>query len=290
MNDNILAQAAAFPPQHQNKQPGVETEMNPQPISLDPNYQACGKLRGKIALITGGDSGIGRAVACAYALEGADVAIVYLNEHQDAEKTKKLIEKTGQKCLSISGDVGEEDFCQKAVAQVIKEFGTLDILVNNAAEQHAQEDFQKITSKQMERTFRTNFFSYFYFCQAAVPYLKSGSVIINTASITAYMGDEKLIDYAATKGAIVSFTRSLSLALIKQGIRVNGVAPGPIWTPLIPASFSADDVAKFGQNTPMKRAGQPAEVAPCYVFLASQDSAFMSGQILHVNGGRIVNG
>jgi NAD(P)-dependent dehydrogenase (short-subunit alcohol dehydrogenase family) len=280
----------SFPPQHQDQQPGVESQMNPRPISISDNYRSSSKLENKVALISGGDSGIGRAVALAFAREGANVAISYLNEHADASETKKLVEETGKRCLIIAGDIGNETFCQQVVAETVKEFGQLDILVNNAAEQHVQTSLQNISALQLERTFRTNIFSYFYLSKAALPHLKYGSAIINTASVTAYEGNEQLIDYSATKGAIVSFTRSLSQSLIGQGIRVNGVAPGPIWTPLIPASFNDQHVAQFGQNTPMKRAGQPAEVAPSYVFLASADSSYMSGQILHVNGGTIVNG
>jgi NAD(P)-dependent dehydrogenase (short-subunit alcohol dehydrogenase family) len=264
--------------------------MNPRPISISDNYRSSSKLENKVALISGGDSGIGRAVALAFAKEGANVVISYLNEHADAGETKNLVEETGKRCLIIAGDIGNETFCQQVVAETVKEFGQLDILVNNAAEQHVQTSLQNISALQLERTFRTNIFSYFYLSKAALPHLKYGSAIINTASVTAYEGNEQLIDYSATKGAIVSFTRSLSQSLIGQGIRVNGVAPGPIWTPLIPASFNDQHVAQFGQNTPMKRAGQPAEVAPCYVFLASADSSYMSGQILHVNGGTIVNG
>lgn len=290
MNQNLLTQAAGFPPQHQNQQPGIESQMNPLPISINDNYRPSGKLASKVALISGGDSGIGRAIALAFAQEGANIAIVYLNEHNDAAETKQRIEQAGKRCLTIAGDVGNEQFCQQAVNQTVKEFGQLDILVNNAAEQHVQTSLQNISSAQLEKTFRTNIFSYFYFSKAALPHLKSGSAIINTASVTAYAGNEQLIDYSATKGAIVAFTRSLSLSVVKQGIRVNGVAPGPIWTPLIPASFPDSDIVKFGQDTPMGRAGQPLEAAPCYVFLASQDAAYISGQILHVNGGIIVNG
>ena len=290
MNQQLLTQGLGFPPQHQNKQPGIESQMNPCPISIDEHYLSSGKLKNKVALITGGDSGIGRAVALAFAREGAHVVISYLNEHDDAAATKRDVEKFGQKCITIAGDVGDEQLCQQLVAQTIKEFGQLDILVNNAAEQHVQSSIENISATQLERTFRTNIFSYFYCSKAAVPHLKNGSTIINTTSVTAYAGNEQLIDYSATKGAIVAFTRSLSLSLIKQGIRVNGVAPGPIWTPLIVASFCDQHVAQFGQNTPLRRAGQPAEVAPCYVFLASNDSVYMSGQILHVNGGTIING
>lgn len=289
MHEQPLTQGLGFPPQQQNQQPGIESQMNPLPISIQDNYLPSGKLKNKVALISGGDSGIGRAVALAFAQEGAKVVITYLNEHDDAAVTKANIKEFGTSCITIAGDIGYEPFCQEVVMQTIKEFGQLDILVNNAAEQHVQTSIQNISTEQLEKTFRTNIFSYFYLSKAALPYLKSGSAIINTTSITAYAGNEQLIDYSATKGAIVSFTRSLSLALIKEGIRVNGVAPGPIWTPLIPASFVPEHVAIFGQDTPMKRAGQPAEVAPCYVFLASQDSAYMSGQVLHVNGGTIIN-
>lgn len=278
----------SFPPQHQDRQPGIESLMNPLPQSIKESYSAAGKLRDKVSIITGGDSGIGRAVAIAYAKEGADVVIVYLNEHGDAEETKRQAEQAGCRCLLIAGNIGQEDFCQEIVKKTIETFGKLDIVVNNAAEQHPQDSLAKISSEQLERTFRTNIFSMFYLTKAALPYLKNGSSIINTASITAYKGNAQLLDYSATKGAIVTFTRSLSESLIGQGIRVNGVAPGPIWTPLIPSTFDSHQVAMFGTDTPMKRAGQPAELAPSYVFLASDDSSYMSGQILHVNGGEII--
>ncbi len=279
-----------FPPQHQNHQPGVESEMNPRPISVDPNYKSAGKLSGKTAIITGGDSGIGKSVAVYFAKEGADVVISYLEEHEDAEETKQLIEAEGRKCLLIAGDIGDEDFCKTIVNQTIEQFGKVDILVNNAAEQHPQKSLLNITSAQLEKTFRTNIFSYFHMAKMVLPHLKKGASIINTASITAYKGHDQLLDYSATKGAIVTFTRSLAESLSKQGIRVNGVAPGPIWTPLIPSTFTEDHVATFGSDTPMGRAGQPHELAPSYVFLASDDSSYISGQIIHVNGGTIVNG
>ncbi len=278
-----------FPAQHQDKQPGLESFMNPVPVFENPNYKPSGKLQGKVALISGGDSGIGRAVAVLYAKEGADIAILYLDEHEDAQFTKDRIEQLGRRCLPISGDIGEELFCRQAVQQMSDMFGRLDILVNNAGEQHPQNAILDITSEQLERTFRTNIFAMFYLTKAALPHLKTGAAIINTASITAYEGEVRLIDYSASKGAVVSFTRSLSESLSKQGIRVNGVAPGPIWTPLIPASFRAEEVATFGSTTPMQRAGQPVELAPVYLYLASEDSFYMSGQILHVNGGTIVN-
>ncbi|NLT95392.1 MAG: SDR family oxidoreductase [Clostridia bacterium] len=278
------------PPQHQDKQPGLETLMNPRPVSEDPAYKGSGKLSNKVALITGGDSGIGKAVAIYFAKEGADIAVIYLNENEDALETKKQVEEEGRRCLLLAGDVGDESFCKQAVEETVNTLGRLDILVNNAAEQHVQKNFEDISSQQMERTFRTNIFSCFYITKAALKFLKQGSAVINTASVTAYKGNPLLIDYSATKGAIVAFTRSLSQALVQRGIRVNAVAPGPVWTPLIPASFSADQVATFGSNTPMQRPGQPEEIAPCYVFLASDDSSFMTGQVLHPNGGEIVNG
>lgn len=281
----------SFPPQKQDRQPGIEKNMNPRPIFEDPDYGISpGKLKDKVAVITGGDSGIGRAVALAFAKEGADIAIIYLNENEDAEETKAHIDKTGRKCMLIAGDVGDENFCIDAVNRVIAELGKIDILVNNAAEQHVQTKLEDITKEQLERTFKTNVFSAFYMTKAALPHLKAGSSIINTTSITAYKGSQDLIDYSATKGALTTFTRSLSTNLASRNIRVNAVAPGPIWTPLIPASFKEQDTAKFGSNTPMARAGQPVELAAAYVFLASNDASFITGQTIHVNGGIIVNG
>ncbi|MCA0756614.1 glucose 1-dehydrogenase [Paenibacillus sp. N4] len=278
------------PPQHQNRQPGIESEMHPLPVYESDTYKAAGKLKGKTAIITGGDSGIGRAVAVAYAKEGADVAVVYLNEHEDAKATKAAVEKAGVRCLLIAGDVGDEAFCKSVVDQTVKEFGKLDILVNNAAEQHVQKKLEDITSEQLIKTFTTNVFSMFYLTIVALPHLKASGAIINTASITAYRGNPQLIDYSATKGAIVSFTRALAVNVAGQGIRVNGVAPGPIWTPLIPSTFPEQDVAAFGSDTPMKRPGQPHELAAAYVYLASEDSSYMTGQFLHINGGEVVNG
>ncbi len=277
------------PAQEQPRQPGIEREMKPRPISEDFDYQGSNKLKDKVAIITGGDSGIGRAVAILFAKEGADVVITYLNEHQDATETKKRVEQLKRRCLLISGDIGNKAFCDEVVHQTIKRFHRLDILVNNAAEQHPAE-IGKISEEQLEKTFRTNIFSHFFLTQAAVPHLQSGSSIINTTSVTAYRGSDHLIDYAATKGAIVAFTRSLSSALADKKIRVNGVAPGPVWTPLIPASFPSEKVETFGSDVPMKRAGEPEEIAPTYVFLASDDSSYMTGQVLHPNGGEIING
>ncbi|ASA20318.1 SDR family oxidoreductase [Paenibacillus donghaensis] len=289
MSDSTQTQQT-MPPQVQNRQPGIESEMKPRPKYEPTNYKAAGKLLGKAALITGGDSGIGRSVAVLFAKEGADVVISYLNEHSDAEETKRQVEQEGRKCVLIPGDIGVEAFCQDLINQTIKELGKLDILINNAAEQHPQDKIEDITAEQLERTFRTNIFSMFYLTKAAMPHLREGSNIINTTSITAYRGNPQLLDYASTKGAILSFTRSLSTNLAEQGIRVNAVAPGPIWTPLIPSTFDAKKVSEFGGTQPMKRPGQPEELAPAYVYLASDDSSYVTGQVIHVNGGEIING
>jgi NAD(P)-dependent dehydrogenase (short-subunit alcohol dehydrogenase family) len=278
------------PPQQQDRQPGREHKMKPRPKAADEKHRGSGKLQGKVAIITGGDSGIGRAVAIAFAKEGADVAVIYLEEHRDAQQTEHMVEQHGRKCLLIDGDVGNEKFCQKAVEETVDEFGKIDILVNNAAEQHRQDSIEKITEKQLERTFRTNIFSFFFMTKAAMKHLKKGSAIINTTSVTAYKGSPELLDYSSTKGAIVAFTRSLSQALAEKNIRVNAVAPGPIWTPLIPSTFPAKDVATFGSDVPLGRTGQPEEVAPSFVFLASDDASYMTGQVLHPNGGTIING
>ena len=282
------AKKTSQPPQVQDHQPGVESEMRPRP-DYRPKYPGVGKLKDKVAVITGGDSGIGRAVAVAMAREGALIAILYLEETADAKETARLVEGEGSRALLFKGDVGDEMFCWESVERVHEEFSRIDILVNNAAEQHEVDDPAQLSSEQLERTFRTNVFSYFHMTRACLQYMQSGASIINTTSITAYQGHKTLIDYAATKGAIVAMTRSLSQALVDKGIRVNGVAPGPIWTPLIPASFKAEKVARHGESVPMERAGQPNEVAPCYVFLASDDASYISGQVLHPNGGKIVN-
>jgi len=278
------------PPQHQRQQPGLESKMRPLPQAEKFTYSGSGKLKNKVALITGGDSGIGRATAIAFAKEGADLVIVYLNEHADARETQRQVEQENRRCLILAGDIGDEKFCKQVVKRAVKEFRRIDVLVNNAAVQYPQDDIRKITARQLEKTFRTNIFSFFFMTKAVLPHLKKGSAIINTTSVTAYRGSEHLLDYSSTKGAIVAFTRSLALNLAPKKIRVNGVAPGPIWTPLIPATFDPKHVAKFGSDVPLKRAGQPAEVAPCFVFLASDDASYMSGQVLHPNGGEVING
>jgi NAD(P)-dependent dehydrogenase (short-subunit alcohol dehydrogenase family) len=280
----------SVPAQHQKEQPGKEEVMHPQPEFIRPGYKGSGKMLNKVAIVTGGDSGIGRAVAVHYAHEGAHVAIAYLKEHGDAKKTKLLVEATGVNCLLMAGDIGDPLFSKRFVARVVKEFGKIDVLVNNAAEQHVEEDFEKISVRQIEKAFRTNIFSMFYLTQQALPHMDKGSAIVNCLSVTAYRGSHHLIDYASTKGAILAFTRSLSANLVEKEIRVNGVAPGPIWTPFIPSALPADKVKEFGKHQPMKRPGQPSEVAPSFVFLACEDSSYMTGQVLHPNGGEIVGG
>lgn len=280
------------PKQSQRRQPGRQHKMDPQPEIVPKGYRGSGKLEGKVALVTGGDSGIGQSAAVLFAHEGANVAIVYLEEQQDAEQTKQLVEQAGGECLLIKGDIGKRAFCERAVERTVNKFNRLDILVNNAAEQHPQKDIDDIDEKQLVATFRTNVFSMFFMTQAALPHLKKqdGSTIINTTSVTAYRGSPGLLDYSASKGAIVSYTRSLSQKLVTDGIRVNAVAPGPIWTPLIPATFDAEKVSKFGHDAPMGRAGQPAECGTCFVFLASNDSSYITGQVLHPNGGEVIGG
>jgi NAD(P)-dependent dehydrogenase (short-subunit alcohol dehydrogenase family) len=273
-----------------DEQPGHESELKPKP-DWEPRYSGSDRLKGKVALITGADSGIGRAVAALYAREGADVAILYLCEHDDAEKTRQIVEKEGRRAITIAGDLGDKSFCERAVAQTVEQLGRLDILVNNAGEQHWEKDIRDISEEQLKRTFQTNIFSMFYLTQAARPHLKKGSAIVNCTSVTMYKGSELLLDYSATKGAITAFTRSLSQALVEDGIRVNAVAPGPIWTPLNPfGGQPKEKIPEFGKDTPMGRAGQPNEVAPSFLFLACEDSSYMTGQTLHPNGGTIVNG
>jgi NAD(P)-dependent dehydrogenase (short-subunit alcohol dehydrogenase family) len=270
--------------------PGHESELEPKP-EWEPRYPGSGRLEGKVALITGADSGIGRAVAALYAREGADIAILYLCEHDDARKTKEIVEAEGRKAIAIAGDVGDKAFCERAVKETVDKLGGLDILVNNAAEQHYDEDIEEVTEEQLKRTFQTNFYGYFFMVQAARPHLKKGSTIINCTSVTMYKGSEGLLDYSATKGAITAFTRSLSQNLIGDGIRVNAVAPGPIWTPLNPfGGQPPEKIPDFGKDVPMGRPGQPNEVAPSFLFLACEDSSYMAGQVLHPNGGTVVNG
>ena len=277
------------PPQHQESQPGEEHEMTPPP-EFEPRHPGSGKLKGKVVLISGGDSGIGRAVSLAMAREGAQIAFIYLEEDEDAADTLELLRKEGAEGLALKGDVGSDLFCQEAVEETLNRFHCLDILVNNAAEQHMRDSFDELTEDELDRIFRTNVYGYFFLTKAALPHLEKGAAIINTTSITAYKGHPMLIDYSATRGAVLTLTRSLSARLVDRGIRVNGVAPGPIWTPLIPASFDEKKTSKHGESSPMGRVGQPNEVAPAYVFLASDDASYMTGQVLHPNGGTIVNG
>ncbi|HEX3016264.1 MAG TPA: SDR family oxidoreductase [Caproicibacter sp.] len=291
MNSNQepqLSKPTEFPGQHQNQQPGIQSGMVPEPLTMDNDYKGSGKMDGMVAVITGGDSGIGRAAAAAFAKEGADVVIAFYNEQEDAVETARLVECAGKKCILVNCDLKQEAAAQQVVDQAIQNFGHIDVLVNNVAVQFPQNNVESITAEQLKTTFETNIFSAFYMTKAVMPHLKPGASIINTASVTAYQGSPTLIDYSATKGAMVSFTRSLALSVISKGIRVNAVAPGPVWTPLIVSSFPEDRVAQFGQDVPMGRAAQPAELAPAYVYLASKDSSYVTGQVLHVNGGVIV--
>ncbi|MBV7274944.1 SDR family oxidoreductase [Clostridium sp. PL3] len=280
----------SVPEQKQDKQPGLESLMNPKPIFDDPNYTGSSRLSGKVAIITGGDSGIGKAVALAYAKEGANVAIIYYDEHSDAEATKALIESRGVGCLLLPGDITDDNFCRSTIQKVVGKFNKIDVLVNNAAAQYPQNSIEDITNEQLDKTFKTNIYSMFYMTRAVMPHFNPGCCIINTASITAYAGDELLLDYSATKGAVITFTRSLALSLIGRNIRVNAVAPGPVWTPLIPSSFSKEQVGKFGTDTPIGRPAQPVDLAPAYVYLASPESSYVTGQTIHVNGGSFIGG
>jgi NAD(P)-dependent dehydrogenase (short-subunit alcohol dehydrogenase family) len=281
--------AEAFPPQHQDRQPGREAEMVPEPEYIRPTYRGAGRLRDRVAIITGGDSGIGRSIAVHFAREGANLVLAYLEEDRDARATQALAETEGADCLLFKGDLGEASAATELVEAAVERFERIDILVNNAAEQHSVETLEELSVAQWNRTFATNIDAYFYVTRAALPHMPEGAAIINTASVNAYKGNAHLIAYTATKGAIVAFTRSIALTLAPRHIRVNAVAPGPVWTPLSPASFSAGHVAQFGKEVPMGRAGQPSEIAPSYVFLASADASYMTGQVLHPNGGTIVN-
>lgn len=288
MNDPTKAKPTDMPAEQQDKRPGEERAMGLKPEFDNPHHKGSGKLKDKVAIITGGDSGIGRAVAVAFAKEGADILACYLNEHNDAADTRKLVENYGRRYEGVAGDLSDEQFCQDLVDLAIKKFGRLDILINNAGEQHPVEDLNMIDAEQLDRTFRTNIYGMFFLTKAAMPHLKPGATIVNTTSLTAYAGNPMLLDYSSTKGAIVAFTRSLALAWAEKGIRVNAVAPGPIWTPLIPSTFPPEKVKQFGKDTPLGRAGQPDEVAMAYVFLASQDSTYITGQTIHVDGGKFV--
>lgn len=275
-------------PQQDQNPPGKEGKMHPQPIIVRESYRGSEKLKGKKVLITGGDSGIGRSVALHFAKEGADMAIIYLKEDEDARETQALVEKENRKCIILQGDIREREFCKQSIKKTLDQLGSLDILVNNAAEQHPHDSLEEMDLDLMEDTFRTNIFSMIQMCKAALPHMKEGSTIINTSSVTAYRGSSHLLDYASSKGAIISFTRSLSQNLVSKKIRVNAVAPGPIWTPLIPSTF--DDLEKFGKQVPMERPGQPSEVGPAYVFLASEDASYITGQVIHINGGEMIGG
>jgi len=290
MASDFEQQQEERPAQHQPRQPGLESEMEPRPEVVPEHYRGSGKLEGRAAIVTGGDSGIGRAVSVLFAREGADVAVVYLDEDEDAAETARMVESEGRRCVTLPCDLREEANCRQAVERAAGELGHLEVLVNHAGEQHPRDSIEDVTAHQLERTFRVNVFSMFHLVKAAPGHLGEGSAIVNTASVTAYQGNPSMIDYTASNGAIVAFTRALANQLVERGIRVNAVAPGPVWTPLIPATFPAEKVEGFGVQTPMGRIGQPAEIAPSYVFLASEDSSFMSGQVLHPNGGDVVGG
>ncbi len=281
---------STLPPQHQNQRPGREEKMQPRPDYYSSAYRPAGKLTGKVAIVTGADSGIGRAVAVYFAREGADVVMLYLEEHEDAELTRREVELSGREALMLAGDVADAEHCKEVIKQTLAKFGQVDVLVNNAGEQHPQQNLEDISDDQLERTFSSNILAMFRLTRAVLPHMRSGASIINTTSITAYKGNPVLIDYSATKGAVTSFTRSLSLNLAERGIRVNGVAPGPVWTPLIPSTFDEDTVSTFGANTPLGRPGQPSDLGPAYVYLACDDSSYMTGQVLHLNGGSVING
>ena len=285
-----MTEDKAFEKEKQKDQPGDQYKMDITPETIRDDYKGSEKLKDKIVLITGGDSGIGKSAAVHFAREGADVAIIYLDENEDAKQTQEAIEKEGRECLLIKGDVRKEEFCKSSIQKTIEKFGKLNIIVNNAAVQFPEESIEEISTENLHRTFETNIYAYFYIVQAALEHLNEGDAIINTTSVTAYRGSEHLIDYASTKGAIVAFTRSLSGMLAKKGIRVNAIAPGPVWTPLIPATFDTEKLKDFGKKVPMGRPGQPSELGPAYVFLASKDSSYMTGQVMHINGGEIIGG
>lgn len=276
-----------FPPQHQPQHPGNQERMNPKPVTYDDSYIGTNKLKDMVAIVTGGDSGIGQAIAIIYAKEGANIVVPYFTESGDANETARIVQQTGRRCVLVKCDLRQEQSAREVVDTTLREFGKIDILVNNIAVQYPQNSIEDITAEQLDNTFKTDIYSYFFMTKAVLPHLKAGSAIINTTSVTAYKGSTDLIDYSATKGAIVSFTRSLSLSLAQREIRVNAVAPGPVWTPLIPSSFSPEKVEQFGSDVPMQRAAQPVEIAPAYVYLASKDSSFVTGQVMHLNGGVI---